>query len=364
MNSSYGYRLIVNITQVSNEKEAAIVPPSPDSFDFILRKYAYPIIIILGFLGNTVSAFVFLNPQLRRYSCNIFLATRSLSDNGVLFSLLVAWLDFIFVRIFHVPVICQLTVFLSYICSFLSVWCIVCVTIDNYIRMCYPSIVNLYCKSKYAFVILSVLITISLGIYNIPLWTTHVTVIAGNYYCWPKQEYIDILYILTYVDTALTFVFPLSAILICMSLLICKAVRSHQRSTTCRERYSLRTWPSSTSHYLKVTKLLFAVSVTFLILHTPTHVIKLKSVIEAFAGNPQQLSGVVKTLNYVFQVMYCLNFAVNFIVYYTFGNNFRQIVAKSFCSISNCKIFNKRSRDSIPSADTMSADILEQDSML
>lgn len=334
--------------------------------EYVLRKYAYPVIIFMGILGNTMSAYIFSSVQLRKYSCNMFLTMRSICDNGMLINLLVVWLDFMQIRFFHKNVICQVTVFLSYICSFLSVWCVVCVTIDNYIRMCRPSSVEVYCKKKYATIIISMIVVLSLCIYHIPLWTTHVTKYGNDYYCLPIQTFHEVLYVLTYIDTALTFVIPLSSILFCMALLIFEAMRSHQRSLQLRERFNARTWPSSTSHYLKVTKLLFAVSVIFLILHTPTHVIKIKTVVEAFSGNPQQPSKILKTLDYIFQVMYCLNFSVNFIVYYVFGKNFRTMCQSYFFSVSRCLREKKISinSDIVPSADVLSTEICERDSIM
>jgi hypothetical protein len=74
------------------------------------------------------------------------------------------------------PIKVQVTVFLSYTCSFLSVWCVVCVTIDNYIRLCHPSFVKVYCKAVYAIVVIGVLLFISLCIYHIPLWATGIVV--------------------------------------------------------------------------------------------------------------------------------------------------------------------------------------------
>lgn len=357
----------MNLSDSSQESSAeSHVMVQQHNAEFILRKFAYPIIILLGILGNTIAAYIFSRVQLRKYSCNIFLTMRSVCDNGMLINLFIVWLDFMNVRMFHVNVICQTTVFLSYICSFLSVWCVVCVTIDNYIRMCRPSSVEVYCKSKYAGMIISIIVIISLCIYNIPLWTTHITRYGNNNYCLPVKQFHEVLYVLTYIDTALTFVIPLASILICMSLLIYEALRSHQRYLQSREQFQVPTWPSSTIHYLKVTKLLFAVSAIFLILHTPTHVIKIKTVVEAFSGNPQQPSKILKTLDYIFQVMYCLNFSVNFIVYYVFGKNFRTLFKMHFQKVFKCLREKKRTNniDAVPSVDALSTEVTERDSMM
>jgi hypothetical protein len=50
----------------------------------------------------------------------------------------------------------------------------------------------------------------------------------------------------------------------------------------------------------------------------------------------RQPSKMVKTLDYIFQILYALNFAVNFLVYYTFGKNFRHVYEVKFCAIFKC----------------------------
>ena len=358
--------MVFNYSNGYQETKSKMDAVSIESTDYILRKYSYPIICILGFIGNTMSGLAFLHHTLRKYSCSIFLAIRSISDNGVLFSLFIAWLDLIHIRIFHIQVVCQVTVFLSYTCSFLSVWCVVCVTIDNYIRLCHPSFVKVYCKAVYAIVVIGMLLFISLCIYHIPLWTTGIVDYKGQTYCMTMVPFYKIQHILTYIDTALTFVVPLSVILICMCLLICKAVTAHHRTSTNRERFNLQTWPSSTNHYLKVTRLLFAVSVIFLILHTPIHVTKLKLVIETFSGTLRQPSKMVKTLDYIFQILYALNFAVNFLVYYTFGKNFRHVYEVKFSAIFKCLTnFNEnRPPVIIASTETILSKNVEVESLL
>jgi hypothetical protein len=91
---------------------------------------------------------------------------------------------------------------------------------------------------EYAIVVIGVLLFISLCIYHIPLWATGIVDYKGQTYCMTMVPFYKIQHILTYIDTALTFVVPLSAILICMCLLICKAVTAHHRTSTNRERFN------------------------------------------------------------------------------------------------------------------------------
>lgn len=66
-------------------------------------------------------------------------------------------------------------IFITYICGFLSVWLVVMVTVENYIRIRHPYSVHLLCTPGKARVVLLVLGLTSIFCYNFPLWTTHST---------------------------------------------------------------------------------------------------------------------------------------------------------------------------------------------
>jgi hypothetical protein len=91
-----------------------------------------------------------------------------MTDNGFLATLLIVWLDFLDIRIFHSTGLCHIVVFLAYVCSFLSVWCVVCVTIENYVRICHPVFAKLYCTSRTALISICILTFASICIYNMP----------------------------------------------------------------------------------------------------------------------------------------------------------------------------------------------------
>jgi hypothetical protein len=98
------------------------------------------IVIILGFIGNSISCYVFIRSKLkyvfesndlkclfdfvvsRRLSCSSYLIALSLSDNGYLICLSLIWLENVHLYIFHNNGICQIAVYLTTVFSSLSVW--------------------------------------------------------------------------------------------------------------------------------------------------------------------------------------------------------------------------------------------------
>lgn len=329
---------------------------STDSPDYFLRKYSLPVLCVIGFMGNSLSAALFLGKTLRGFSCCIFLGVRSITDNGFLITLLIVWLDFLDVRVFHTVGVCHITVFLSYVCSFLSVWCVVCVTIENYVRICHPMLIKLYCTSRTAVMIISFLTFASLCIYNIPLWSNEIVDIYEMNYCVTKRTYQDLQLVLTYIDTAMTLIIPLIAIIVLMVIILLKGMEASKRKLRLgHHRSKNRLVPS----YGTVAGLLTAVSITFIFLHTPIHIFKLKVIIETVTGKYKVASVTDLTIGNVFQVMYYLNSSVNFLVYYICGKNFRRVFKEVLCkNISCCVCPDEDDEDRLSDAGTTELTII------
>ncbi|CAG5118570.1 unnamed protein product, partial [Candidula unifasciata] len=80
----------------------------------------------------------------------------------------------------------------------------------------------------------------------------------------------------------------------------------------------------------RVTRLLFAVSVAFLLLHAPFHAIRVKVFILAITGTlPSRTDGI---LMHVFRLIYNLDTCVSCAVYLIFGDNFRRVFCNKYFS--------------------------------
>lgn len=346
------YQHVVHIPNISmhNDTQNMEFTPQTDGADFDLRKYSLPIVFVIGILGNTISTVLFFGKSLRGYSCCILLGARSISDNGFLVTLLVVWLDFLNVRIFHTSGICQIVVFLAYVCSFLSVWCVVCVTIENYVRVSYPLLVKLYCTPKNALIIVCVLVFTSCCIYNMPLWSNEIMEMYESYYCMPTKEYQHLQLVLTYIDSATTLIIPLIIIISLLTVIFYKGVEASNRKLRLgRHRSKYRLSPA----YGSVAGLLTAVSIIFILLHTPIHIFKLKVIIETESGIYEKPSTTARAVGNIFHVMYYLNSSINFLVYYFCGNNFRKVCKDKLpCGRSLCTVEEEFEEDRLSEAGT------------
>lgn len=93
-----------------------------EHFMWQLNAYLTPVIIAVGLFGNLLSFFVFVCTHVKRLSSSVYLAALAVADTGFLVQLFVVWLGYVRVFLFHQQVWCQAFVYLTYVCSFLSVW--------------------------------------------------------------------------------------------------------------------------------------------------------------------------------------------------------------------------------------------------
>ncbi|XP_060593055.1 FMRFamide peptide receptor frpr-18-like [Ruditapes philippinarum] len=317
MMSNNGSLLDNNSTNVTYTFEV------PENIIASVEKIVVPTICFLGLIGNTMSFIVFAQKFLRSKSCSIFLAVRSLSDNGFLIILLIMWSSHVFdLRLSRIIGLCQGTIFLTYVFGCLSVWMVVFVTIENYIRICKPFMVNTFCKptkAKYAVILVCIFL---LCCYNFPLWTM-------TEECLPKVKHHNFLKIMGYVDSVLTLVIPTAIMTFLLSRIALSSISSCKR----RRRLSSTSAQRISDLTTKVTTMLLAVTLIFITLNLPLHVVKLRLLVISFIKDKidifTQLDITVQSIS---QLIYYLSLSINFIVYYIFGGTFRRTFKSLFRS--------------------------------
>lgn len=322
----------------SSDSEVVSDDILPDNTSLKIRLVVLPVIFVVGFIGNTLSASLFFGKSLRTKSCSIYLATKAISDNGFLLSLFVAWLDFVDVRIFHTQVVCHVTLFLSYVCGFVSVWSVVMITIENYIRICRPCEVRSLCTRYLATRVTILGVAFACVLYNYPLWTMDIGTTQPNEqkFCQTQPKFERFEVVMTYVDTVLTLVLPLIIILILVSIITVRLIDASKRKDRLRKcsQYSnansMRLNISNAQAILnsQVTKMLLSVSLVFVCLHTPSYAIRMKATLENLLDHVTVTSKIDRILQHFFLVLYYLNFSIYFFIYVGCGQNFRKVLRK------------------------------------
>ncbi|KAK7486452.1 hypothetical protein BaRGS_00022253 [Batillaria attramentaria] len=321
---------------------------------------ALPTIAILGIISNLLSFCIFVSKTLRRTSCSIYLAARSISDTGFLLSLFITWLgDAVSAPVVHTVVVCQVVIFSSYVFGFLSVWLVVFITLENYIRICHPFSVAKFCTVQ-----------------KFSLWTTEVKSYKGLQRCGNNLKYIVIIKALLYGDMVITLVLPSLIILFFMVAICISLVRSFKRQSRLKGSKPVASGANGTipknaatngragtsglgdsgnkkstkrsssrrnsSPQAKVTRMLFAVSFTFLVLSLPSHCIRLRVAMLLMVKKTSENPNMDEMLQVVFQILYYLSFAVNLVVYLSCGESFRNVFYETYIACLAGKSSSRR----------------------
>lgn len=291
-----------------------------------IENYSIPVLCLLGLCGNSLASLVFLQKSLRNSSSSIFLATKGFSDNGFLSTLLIIWLSRTFqLRIGAISGACQVIIFLSNVCGCISVWLVVFVTLENYIRICRPFIVNRVCKTTTAKLAVIVLCVIAFGIYSYCFW------VMQSDTCSPHEEFIHLISAFIYTDTLLTLVVPLVFIIVLMTAILCDLVKSYNR----RSNLHAPTVKRVKNPMAKVTKMLLAVTVTFFCLNLPSHVNRMRIMITSFiADSEQSTESRAAEIQQITLLISYLSLTINIFVYLLFGSKFRNV----FIQLITCRV--------------------------
>ncbi|PVD18774.1 hypothetical protein C0Q70_21326 [Pomacea canaliculata] len=209
--------------------------------------------------------------------------------------------------------------------------------------------------------ILVVLVLLGVMLYQFALWMTHVDDFEGSPRCGNKEQLMVVATIVTYGDLIITLVIPSIIILFLMVAITVSLVRSFKRQFRLKGKKQATGGSSSpavvanesmnggtsnnrqngrkggscmrcSSPQAKVTRLLFAVSFTFLLLSLPSHLVRLRIAMLAMANENFQTPTVEELIQVVFQILYYLSFAVNLIVYLSFGESFRSVFIDTYIS--------------------------------
>ena len=218
--------------------------------------------------------------------------------------------------------------------SFLSIWFIVCITFENYIVTFHLSRAVTFCSVIRAKVIVTVFAVCSVFMYLGQFWTTKVVDFGGGtVICTEVDEYRALNRIYFFWDTVVTLFIP--------SMVTTGLILAILTRNVClrREKVNLRLSKKQRS-LVRITRVLLAISLTFVILSAPSHANKLRHLIITEVFGQQLYSLEDRILQQLFQVIYYLSFCLNFVYYLTWSINFR----KEFKRLFGCQKASRRQR--------------------
>lgn len=314
-----------------------------------IQFYYTPFLVASGSIGNWLSVIVFFSTKLRKLSSSYYLAALAISDTGFLLAHFMTWLNMIEIHYFNTPIICEVSIYISNVCSFLSVYFIVAFTVERFIAVRYPLKRPSMCTVSRAKIVLSSLTLFALISYTPTFIIAGVEErVLGNRtvpYCDVREGYKDLSHIINSIDAFVVLIIPFSAICvinICICYTVWKLARirrtmTNSASSTTRtvngiHRPTIRTAAASCmrnqSSQTKVTKMLLVVSTVFLILNLPSYIFRARSYFVEKNEEKAELLMIVQHSSYI---LFQTNFAINFILYCISGQNFRKALASLCC---------------------------------
>ncbi|XP_052783032.1 FMRFamide receptor-like [Mya arenaria] len=278
-----------------------------------LERYIVPFIAVIGILGNLLAFIVFLRKPIRNNSSSFFLAARCLSDAGFLLVLMVIWVSTVFeLYLSKVLFLCKALIFSTYVFGCLSVWLVILVTAENYTRICKPFLVHRVCKTLYAKIVFCVILVVIISSYSFPFWT-----MTDN--CVPFPAHYAFVTIMVYIDSVLTLFLPIILIAMLMAAMVTSTIQARKR----RRRLSRSSMSNTMNPTMKVTTMLFAVTVTFIVLNIPSHSVRLWLMVSTFLEHDNVVTSAVSISQTISSLLYYLSMSINVIIYYIFGIKFR-----------------------------------------
>ena len=350
-----------------------------------LNVYFTPVIILVGVVGNVMSFLVFSLTHLTRLSSSVYLAALSMADTGFLLALSVVWLSRVGMSVFTLNGWCQCTVYFTYVFSFLSVWNVVSFTAERYIIVYHPLRKDSFCTRKKAKCVVGLFVSLSMVMYTFALWTSGVVRFDTQAVCMPLPQYYDVITIMTSIDTLISCVIP-SLVIVILNVRIIMKLHHYQKkraelsattlvlSTTghFRRRSVLHTSISTTgSMHIKFSspnkdgtlestttqsviypdnckrvmrsrsqfrtaRMLLILSSVFVLLNLPSHVFRVQVFVQNFVGGGPKAPKAKVHWKELFQLVYFLNFGINFFIYNACGRQFRNGL-KRMCKNMTCE---------------------------
>ncbi|XP_076293783.1 uncharacterized protein LOC143215511 [Lasioglossum baleicum] len=195
------------------------------------HQYYIPAIILLGLVGNLLSCIVFLNTYLRIRSSSYYLAALATADFGFLVTLLLVWLNnTLGWKVFNKDGWCETLVYVSAVCSSLSVWLIVAFTVERFIAVQYPLHRPHICTIARAKAIVLVLVILALASHSYSFVTAGVVLTRdGEEYCDLKSEYMETMKIINIIDSIVSLIAPLVLIIVMNTMIMRNLLKFSKR---------------------------------------------------------------------------------------------------------------------------------------
>ncbi|XP_053403468.1 taste receptor type 2 member 109-like isoform X2 [Mercenaria mercenaria] len=278
-------------------------------------------------------------------SSSIYLMSVLAADTGMLLGLFLVWLESLGYPINHLPVVCRVNVYLSYVFGFLSIWYVVCITVETFITICHPTKIKQMCTLFRARAVALVLFITALVLYVMSPIITQVQPVTYHsinrtfYQCKTLDKYQQHEKIVSYVDTVLTLLVPMILLIILLTLMTLSIIQSIQKKQQRSIKRNIENGNDKGGSFtrklpqVRVAKMLYILSVSVVVLNAPSHVLRLKFMF----SQTQSLGEAEGLLHLILLFISYTSFSVKFFICIACSKNFRKLFLNSCCRYGKLK---------------------------
>ena len=300
------------------------------SLDFFFKHVYLLLLVIIGCLGNLFVIIIFGQKAFRTtircigssMSVYPFLFYMAISDTMYLMIMFCLWLSN-YVNVLHRPVICQLTLYLTYVCNFINAYYTIAFTAQRFFAVVKPFRVS-HVLSWYRSRCLALGIILFAGVfYSYILFSVHVQ--SGR--CFSRPDFTQINKYMDIIDCILVFLIPYIVIISMNTVIVIslRRMKSNHHEILFRSSSQFNQMREMTRRNAsrKMTKLLLAVSTSYLIICAPYACIHTWRLLTIGDRAHVQYS-LINQLERYSHFIYHISFAMNFYLYIVFGSKFRR----------------------------------------
>jgi hypothetical protein len=160
------------------------------------------------------------------------LAVLVAADNGFLVSLGIMYLGFLKIDIINTSqLVCKLNIFLSYISSFLSIWCVTFYNIERFVTVFYPFREFMISGQNISKLAIAVLFGFAMLIYSFAIVTSQLEAIeGGSLGCTTGARWIEFVKAFSLVDIFLSIIIPFLIIILVNCMFSYKLIKKAQEN--------------------------------------------------------------------------------------------------------------------------------------
>ncbi|KAG8198440.1 hypothetical protein JTE90_022178 [Oedothorax gibbosus] len=323
--------------------------PSLEEFQlnsrFWIQRILVPLIMIIGFVGNTVTIFIMTQRRMRS-STNWYLAALAIVDMSYLvFSFILSFTAYPHIhesQFYFYWKLWPYFVTITDASSNSSVWITVTFTIERYIAVCHPMKGKVICTESRAIKMIVIVFLICFFI-TLPTFFEYNIIETENPLTNVTEVHLDTsdlgnnpVYVTTYYwIITVTFVFIPLLLLTVFNAFLIKSVHSSKsrRKTMTRRR---DTGDQSTQES-KITIMLIAVVILFLICQLPTAITLLYKAFHTVEPRSNE-DLLLRGLGNIFNFLVAVNAAGNFVLYSLLSQKYRKTFVLIFCPCLTGKI--------------------------